>query len=484
MSIIGSSFTARLNFRFNLRAKFILMLGCIVAISLSMMFIWLFRLSKENLIVQVDAQARALLQQIVLTRQWIADQGGLYIEKRAGTRAHPLLSRFDIRDAAGKVYVFRNPAMITRELSEYSQSSKHYRLHLTSLQLVNPENSPSDFERAALLDFDKKGFDKSKDGISQIATENGALMYHRIIPLRTEQGCLKCHSDQGYKVGDIRGGLSIAIPMDETAKAIKRVKIFLVGAGIVFVSIVLGTLYIGVWLLVLKPLGHLHQAVNEHEAVETMMRAYLATGDELEDLSHAFKEMLLRMTRTYEGGVKALASAIEARDPYTKGHTDRVVHYSLVVAKEMGLSDEQLKRIEMGAVLHDVGKIGVPDTILRKPGPLNEEERRRIEEHPSIGANILYESDFLVNEIPAVLYHHERYDGKGYPAHLKEKDIPLIARIVAIADSFDAMTSDRPYRKAMDKDASIAEIEKCSGKQFDPEVADAFIRVLKKDIVK
>lgn len=468
-----------MSYKFNLRTKFIISLGIIVIISITIIFYWMFHSSKKAIFNQVDAQARALLQQIVITRQWIADQGGLYIQKGNGIKSHPLLSHFDITDTKGTSYAFRNPAVVTRELSEYSEKAKLYRFHLTSLKLKNPANAPSDFERNALLAFDKSGFDESKDGMARIAEENGRLVYHRIIPLQTKKACLKCHADQGYKEGDIRGGISVTIPMDETVKAIHKSKIFLVFSGTIFIVTVLGVLYFVVWLLVLKPVGHLHDTAEKLNAGEDIVRTYLATGDEFEDLSRAFRDMLSRISEAYEGAVRALAYAIEARDPYTKGHVDRVVKYSLSVAKEMGFKEEEMKAVEMGAVLHDLGKIGISDAILLKPGRLTEDERRAMEKHPEIGAHIVYGSDFLLREIPAVLYHHERHDGMGYPAKLKGDNIPVIARIIAVADAFDAMTSDRPYRKALDIETAFGELQKGSGTQFDPEAINAFKKVFR-----
>jgi HAMP domain-containing protein len=467
-------------YKFTLRTKFAIILGSIVAVSIAFMFYWVYYLSKKAVLDQVDTQARVLLRQIVTTRQWISDQGGLYIRKKQGTSSHPLLAHLDIKGADGATYVFRNPAMVTRELSEYSEKTNHYRFRLTSLKLRNPANAPSDFEKSALINFNKLGYEKSRDGIARTAVETGEPVYQRIIPLYTEKGCLKCHADQGYREGDIRGGISVTVPLKEAYAAISETKLFLTLAGFAFVSIVLGGLYLAVWVLILRPVKHLHNTALKIGSGEDVDITYFTTGDELEDLAKAFKDMFARITTAYEREVKTLVNAIEARDPYTKGHTDRVARYSIAVAKEMGLPEDQLKRVEMGAVLHDVGKIGVADAILLKSGRLTGEERLAMEIHTEVGANIVTGADLLLWDIPAVRYHHERFDGKGYPAGLKGEEIPLVARIIAVADSFDAMTTDRPYRRALSLETAIAELEKGKGSQFDPEVVESFKKVIYK----
>ncbi len=181
--------------------------------------------------------------------------------------------------------------------------------------------------------------------------------------------------------------------------------------------------------------------------------------------------------------VEALASAIDAKDPYTHGHSRRVTEYALAIGEELDLSREQLEELRYIGLLHDIGKIGVDDAILTKKGKLTEEERRKINVHPSRGAEILEHVSFLVSKIPGVKYHHERWDGKGYPEGLKGEDIPLYARIICIADAFDAMTSDRPYRSGMSPDIALGRIVKNSGTQFCPAMVDVFRRIYKARIL-
>jgi response regulator RpfG family c-di-GMP phosphodiesterase len=180
----------------------------------------------------------------------------------------------------------------------------------------------------------------------------------------------------------------------------------------------------------------------------------------------------------YMDTVSALANAIETRDPYTRGHTDRVKVLAQAIARRMGWGVEQLFDLWIGCTLHDIGKIGVPDHILKKPGPLTPEEFALMKRHTEIGATIIQGVPFLKPAVPYVYYHHERYDGKGYPTGLAGEKIPIEGRILAVVDTFDAVTSDRPYREAGTWKDARSELMACAGTQFDPGIVNIFISVL------
>ncbi len=190
--------------------------------------------------------------------------------------------------------------------------------------------------------------------------------------------------------------------------------------------------------------------------------------------------LLNSLQETYLGIVRALAIALDARDPYTRGHSEQVARYALLLANELGLSEQEKRDLELAAYLHDLGKIGIRDEILLKPAKLTPEEMKVIREHPSIGASILSPLTFWGNIVPTVRYHHEHYDGGGYPEGLKNDRIPLGARILALADAFDAITSDRPYRNRKSIEEAIEELKRCAGTQFDPQLVEKFIQALKK----
>jgi len=175
--------------------------------------------------------------------------------------------------------------------------------------------------------------------------------------------------------------------------------------------------------------------------------------------------------------LSTLSRAIEARDPYTRGHSARVTEIAEAIARRLGWDAERLALLRVGGPLHDVGKLGVSDEVLAKPGRLDDDELEQIREHPKLGARILLRVAAFRAAIPYVLYHHERWDGNGYPTGRAGEQIPLEARVLAVADAFDAMTSNRPYRRPLDHQAAVAEVARCSGTQFDPEVVRIFLEL-------
>lgn len=175
--------------------------------------------------------------------------------------------------------------------------------------------------------------------------------------------------------------------------------------------------------------------------------------------------------------ISAFASSIEMRDPYTGGHSRRVSKIAYMIGKEMNLSDPTLEDLRIGGILHDIGKIGISDNILKKTDKLTKEEFNEIAEHPKIGYILIKQISSLKSVLPCILFHQERYDGTGYPQGLKGKDIPMEGRIMAMADAFEAMTSDRPYRKALSYDMAYKEIITNAGKQFDPDIVKIFVKL-------
>lgn len=186
-----------------------------------------------------------------------------------------------------------------------------------------------------------------------------------------------------------------------------------------------------------------------------------------------------KLESAYMETIEILRFTVEAKDAYTRGHSDRVSEYSVLIGKALGLPEEDLKILKIGGLFHDIGKIGIPDSILLKTTKLDDEEYSEIKNHPSIGAHILSNATIFKDIIPIVKHHHERFDGRGYPGKLQGEDIPYFVRIAAVADSFDAMTSKRSYRDSLPMNVVIDEIEKNSGTQFDPKIAEIFLKILK-----
>ncbi len=196
-----------------------------------------------------------------------------------------------------------------------------------------------------------------------------------------------------------------------------------------------------------------------------------------DELNQTYEEL----EKAYLEIVETLRFTVEAKDTYTRGHSDRVSAYSVLIGEKLGLPEDQIKTLKIGGLFHDIGKIGIPDSILLKEARLTDDEYSQIKNHPSIGAHILSSVTYFKDMIPIVKYHHERFDGRGYPERLAGEDIPFLARIAAVADAFDAMTSKRSYRNSLSLDIVVDEIEKNKGTQFDPKIAEIFLDILKNE---
>lgn len=199
----------------------------------------------------------------------------------------------------------------------------------------------------------------------------------------------------------------------------------------------------------------------------------------IKHINEELKDTYEKLENAYMESIETLRQTVDAKDSYTRGHSDRVSEYACLLGSELHLSPEDMRTLKIGGLFHDIGKIGVPDSILLKPGKLTDDEYSEIKNHPLIGAHILSTATIFKDLLPIVKHHHERYDGKGYPSQLAGEDIPYLARITAIADTFDAMTSRRPYRNALELDFVINEFERCSGTQFDPKLAPVWIDIIK-----
>jgi putative nucleotidyltransferase with HDIG domain len=273
---------------------------------------------------------------------------------------------------------------------------------------------------------------------------------------------------------------SAAEPMQHAARAIEIIALgAFVVAGIA-----------SIWLArtIARPIDTLSRSLSEMTRARDFENPLPATGSSLEvdTLTDAFNTMMHSVsvaeaeTRSaYVGAIRALALALDARDPYTAGHSERVSALSVAIGRQMALTEEELEILRLGALLHDIGKIGISDNVLRKPGPLTAEEFEMIRQHPGVGARILRSIQFLAPHIPIVELHHERPDGKGYPYGLRDNEIPVAARIVHVADAFDAMTSARAYRPIRrGAQEALRELWRNADSQFDAEVVQALVDAL------
>lgn len=200
--------------------------------------------------------------------------------------------------------------------------------------------------------------------------------------------------------------------------------------------------------------------------------------NEIKRMNDELSDTYEKLEKAYLDSIETLRYTVEAKDPYTRGHSDRVAEYSVLIGEKLGLSEEDLRTLRIGGLFHDIGKIGIPDSILLKESKLTDDEYSQIKNHPTIGAHILQNATIFQDILPIVKHHHERYDGNGYPSRLKGEEIPYFARIAAVADTFDAMTSKRTYRNAIPLEEVKEEIKRCEGTQFDPSIAETFLEIL------
>lgn len=231
--------------------------------------------------------------------------------------------------------------------------------------------------------------------------------------------------------------------------------------------------------LVIAPAARPDPQGPDRTAVEAQLAVFAREVGSLwaaeRDRSRELQIAVTSLEQTYVSTMESLAQVVEEKDPTTAGHLGRTQHYGLALAARVDPSLVERPDVAYGFFLHDIGKVGIPEHVLSKPGPLDDSEWALMREHPAIGARIIEPMRFLAGAMEIVLSHHERWDGAGYPNRLVGEEIPLTARIFALADSFDAMTSDRPYRSAMPVEAALDEIRRVAGSQFDPRIASAFL---------
>src|ERR671929_2357146 len=275
-------------------------------------------------------------------------------------------------------------------------------------------------------------------------------------------------------ISDIMMGGMSGLELIPRVKEMTPDTVVIMISGVQTVESAINALRAGTFDYVMKPfdLHHVEAAVARaltHHSLRVEKRRYETYLEEMVEQRTAELDGALRsLGDAYRSTLKSLTAALEARDSETHGHSERVVNFSLRLGRELGLDEDQLRSLEFGSLLHDIGKIGVPDAILRKPAALSESEWVRMREHPLHGQKILSGIEFLEGASRVVAQHHERWDGTGYPLGLRGEQIDLNARIFAVADAYDAMTSDRVYRKAKTYEDAAAELEEWSGRQFDP----------------
>lgn len=288
-------------------------------------------------------------------------------------------------------------------------------------------------------------------------------------------------------ISDITMPGMTGLEMIPHVKALSPETVVVMISGMQTVESAIGALRLGAFDYLMKPFdlrqveAVVKRALEHYELVVAKQRYENHLEELVEQRTAELDRALNSLEGAYRSTLKALTAALETRDSETHGHSERVVSYSLRLGREYGLNSDDMKSLEFGSLLHDIGKIGVPDSILRKPAKLTEEEWVRMREHPLHGQQILRGIEFLQGAARVVAQHHEKWDGSGYPLGLRAEDIDICARIFAVADAFDAITSDRVYRRGKSYEAAAQELDDWAGRQFDPKVVEAFHRVPKED---
>ena len=294
-------------------------------------------------------------------------------------------------------------------------------------------------------------------------------------------------SDVQLVISDITMPGMSGLEMIPLVKRVSPNTVVVMISGMQTVESAIGALRLGAFDYLMKPFdlrqveAVVKRALEHHELIVAKQRYEDHLEELVEQRTIELDRALNSLEDAYRATLKALTAALETRDSETHGHSERVVTYSLRLGREYGLNNETMKALEFGSLLHDIGKIGVPDSILRKPAKLTDEEWVRMKEHPYHGQQILRGIKFLEGAARVVAQHHEKWDGSGYPHGLRGEDIDICARIFAVADAFDAITSDRVYRRGKSYQEAAKELDDWAGRQFDPKVVEAFHRVPQED---
>jgi response regulator RpfG family c-di-GMP phosphodiesterase len=311
----------------------------------------------------------------------------------------------------------------------------------------------------------------SKEGYSCVLAHNGKEALHHFYK-----------ENFSLMISDIKMPEMDGLELLKKVKTLGPQMMVIMMTGYAEVDTVVKALHFGAYDFILKPFDldlvvfSVKKALDK-KRLEEVVADYDQHLEELvEDRTADLRRAYGMLKKSHLDSVKMLVEAIDAKDAYTRGHSDRVRKWSVALAEKLGFSEKKLESLEFGALLHDIGMIGIKDEVLQKHGPLNSMEYEHIQEHPLIGVKIVEGGSFFKDEIPMIRHHHERFDGSGYPDGLVGENIPLEARIISIADAFDAMSSLRPYRREMSQEDALVEMEKGKGKQFDPHILEIFIK--------
>ena len=408
-----------------------------------------------------EVQAKSLVNSAISFRSWASYFGGVYVHPTEKYPANPYLKlkERDINTSDGEKLTLINPAYMMRQVFQDFYGKDGINGHMTSLKLLNPNNKPDAWEYKSLLAFERG----SKQASTIERSANGHKIFRYMQPLYVEEKCLKCHAEQNYKIGDVRGGISTFIDLKKGEE---------IAAGTI--KSLMWT-YTAVWIIGLIGIfiSFRRSLVLEREREQKINLLNVS--------EHLAQEFISGMSllSNLEETLRAISTMLEKRDPYTAGHQQRVADLAEKIALELGLSKEQAHGIRLAGIVHDIGKIQVPAEVLNKPGQLTDIEFSLIKLHPQTGYDILKGIKFPWPIAEAVLQHHERLNGSGYPKGLKANQIIIEARIIAVADTVEAMSSHRPYRAGLGLEAALIQVSNARGIELDQDAVDACLRLFR-----
>ncbi len=310
-----------------------------------------------------------------------------------------------------------------------------------------------------------------KEGYSCVVANNGKEALSRFY-----------RADISLIISDIRMPEMDGLELLRNVRAVRPSTAFIVMTGYPDIDMAVEAIHLGATDFIIKPIEldlvvfSIRKALEQKKMEEHVESDYRNLKKLLEERTSKLQEALLILKKNHADSVRALAGAIDAKDPYTRGHSERVRVMSVRIGTKLGFNEEKLQNLVFGALLHDIGKMGIRDEILQKQGKLSSEEYQYVQQHTLIGVKIVEGIDLFRDKIPMIRNHHERYDGSGYPDGLVGEVIPLEARIVAVPDAFDAMTSLRPHRRALPLENVLVEMINGKGTQFDPHILEIFLK--------
>lgn len=421
--------------KFNFIKKFLLILFFIWSLLVIVFFLITVYHNHNDAVEMAIEKAKTSVDKDLAYRTWVSSHGGVYVPVTKRTPPNKYLSHIKNRDFRVNDinYTLMNPAYTLSQMMHDYTRLYGIKTKITSTNLLNPKNAPDKWETFAL-----EKIDETRKQFYELSDIDNKEYLRLMNPLVIKESCLKCHAHQGYKLGDLRGGVSVSIPMEKlNNNAFNH-------------DILYMAMFILLWLIGSGFLFYIYKKLQNNYNEKQKM---------------------------YEQYIYGLVDIVEKRDYYTAGHSKRVAKYSKLLAKAIGLDKNQQDFIYKAAMLHDIGKIAIPDSVFLKPNKLNNSEYKMIQEHVNISYTLLQNMDVFKDIAEIVKDHHEKYDGSGYPNGKKGEDTDIMAQILSLCDAFDAMTTNRIYKKKKSLSEALEEIKSLSGKQFNPTLTKFALKV-------